>query len=103
MDYPGEKSCIQNVVGDLSLYVVMGCDGADIIFPGGFEVSRQNLATMVMIMDVAVCFWFIMNTSLLNAFIEREGRHRLNRFVTLPDFAVRIKNLPPQEEYQNLN
>ena len=26
-----------------------------------------------------------------------------NAFVTMPDFAVRIKNLPPQEGYQNLN
>ena len=56
-----------------------------------------------MVLDIVICFWFIMNTSLLNAFIEREGKYREDKFVTMPDFAVRIKNLPPQEEYQNLN
>ena len=83
--------------------MVIGCDGAEIVISGDIEVDRVNLASLVMVLDVAICLWFIMNTSMLNAFIEREGRYRQDKFVTMPDFAIKIKNLPPQEDYVDLN
>ena len=87
----------------MSLFVLIGCDGSDITIPGGYEISRENLAAIVMVLDVIICFWFIMNIAMMSSYIEREGKYMDDQYVTMPDFAVRIKNLPPRSEYKDLN
>ena len=74
-EYPGDPRCLNQDAEELALFVLIGCDGSDITLPGGYEINRSNLASIVMVLDVIICFWFIMNTSMMYSYIEREGKY----------------------------
>ena len=73
-EYPGDPSCINQEVEQLSLFALIGCDGPDIILPGGFEIERDYLASIVMAFDVVICFWFIFCIKMMRSYIVTEAK-----------------------------
>ena len=50
---------------------------------------------------MAICLLFVLNAVWMHHFIKKEERDEDRRLVQLSDFAVRIKNLPPAESFNN--
>ena len=111
----GEKNCKFSVLAtyellpgclveeeDPQFVIAVECKKELIDLPWGSTVSRQNLAKIVCVLDLIICFWVVLNISLFDIFIKREDRFVDDKYLQMTDFTVRIKNMPPQRQYHSL-
>ena len=83
--------------------MVVNCLGNDIPMPLlKSSLSRESLTTLVVTMDLIICFVFIIYIKVEQVNIKRESQINDSDFVTMSDFTVRIKNMPPKKSYESL-
>lgn len=62
-------------------------------------IERQRLANIVIICDALICIIWVLNTMWVARSINVEKVVVDSEYVQMPDFAVRIKNIPDQSLY----
>ena len=66
-------------------------------------MDRQELANVVILCDGIIVIFLIFNMAYMFRAIDQERRVANDKALEMNDFSVRIKNLPPSEEYRSLD
>ena len=64
-------------------------------------IERHRLANIVIVCDAIICIIWVINTMWVGRSINVEKFIVDSEFVQMTDFAVRIKNLPGQDTYED--
>jgi hypothetical protein len=87
---------------DHKFYTVIGCRGGPIKIPMlDLSVSRKDMVSIVITLDVIIVFGFLVGVALLDYHINREAEELDLEFVQTTDFAVKINGLPDIKSHFN--
>jgi len=89
--------------GKFAFFLEYECDSSVISIAYFGEISRTQMANIVIGCDALICLWFLTHTALLSYWIKRESRDGEKEFVQMTDFAVRVGRLPVVESYDQLD
>lgn len=81
--------------------MIATCREGDIVVPG-FDTAlpREKLTALVVALDMIIMIVFVSYIYGVKACIKKEGKDFDIETVTLTDFALRFKHLPPKSEYE---
>jgi len=91
-----------NNFADYALFVEFECDISEVKLEYFGTISRNTLLNIVVVCEGLICLAFAINICCLSRSFESEQHQADTKFVHMTDFAVRIKNLPPESAYDNL-
>jgi len=66
------------------------------------SVSRSDLTIIIIAFDILVCVTFVILSGMMMGWIEEEALINDIDYTQITDFSIRIKNLPPQSVYKDL-
>lgn len=96
--YQGSRKVAKNQQA-YALFFEYQCDIETVNLYYFGPISRQRLANIVIACDAIICLIWVINTMWLGRSISIEQHIVDSKYVSMPDFSVRIKNLPEESFY----
>ena len=80
--------------GAARIYIQASCTDKYFKLAGGELMSRESLGPLLVVLDLTICFLFVLSLSLLRMFEKTESRELTQHSLAVEDFAVKVKDLP---------